>query len=152
MIRLFRVDHRLLHGQVAFSWTKAICADCILVANDHAATDRLTMTTLRLAKPQGTKLVIKTIDDSIKALNSGVTDKYNLLVVVGDIDDAKKVCDAYPGVTSINLGGCKNHEGARPVSQAVFLDPKQEEQLSELKARGIEIEIRQVPTEKKEIY
>ena len=29
-----RVDHRLVHGQVAFSWISAIGANCILVAND----------------------------------------------------------------------------------------------------------------------
>ncbi|HAQ0803569.1 TPA: PTS sugar transporter subunit IIB, partial [Enterococcus faecium] len=28
MIVLTRVDHRLLHGQVAFSWTQTIGADC----------------------------------------------------------------------------------------------------------------------------
>ncbi|HJA01299.1 MAG TPA: PTS sugar transporter subunit IIB, partial [Candidatus Collinsella stercoripullorum] len=46
MIRLFRIDHRLLHGQVAFSWTRSIGADCILVADDEAATDKLKMSTL----------------------------------------------------------------------------------------------------------
>ena len=49
MIKLFRIDHRLLHGQVAFSWTKSIGADCILVADDEATTNSLKMTTLRLA-------------------------------------------------------------------------------------------------------
>lgn len=34
MITLLRVDHRLLHGQVAFSWTQYVGADCILIAND----------------------------------------------------------------------------------------------------------------------
>ena len=34
MIKCLRVDHRLLHGQVAFSWTSALGADCILIAND----------------------------------------------------------------------------------------------------------------------
>ena len=28
MIVLLRIDHRLLHGQVAFSWTKSISTDC----------------------------------------------------------------------------------------------------------------------------
>ena len=45
MIKLFRIDHRLLHGQVAFSWTKSIGADCILVADDEATTNSLKMTT-----------------------------------------------------------------------------------------------------------
>lgn len=34
MIVFLRVDHRLLHGQVAFSWTQYVGADCILIAND----------------------------------------------------------------------------------------------------------------------
>ena len=103
MIELVRIDHRLLHGQVAFSWTKTIGADCILVADDDAATNSLKMTTLRLAKPQGVKLV-------------------------------------------------KNREGSRQVAQAIFLLPEEEEMLHELAGRGIELEIRQVPTEKKELY
>ena len=32
MIQLMRVDHRLLHGQTAFTWSKAVGADCILIA------------------------------------------------------------------------------------------------------------------------
>lgn len=152
MIRLFRIDHRLLHGQVAFSWTKSIGADCILVADDEAATNKLKMTTLRLAKPQGVKLVIKSVDESIASLNSGVTDKYNLFIVTGSVADAKRICDGVSGITSVNLGGIKNREGARQVSQAVFLLPEEEMALGELKSRGIELEIRQVPTEKKILY
>lgn len=152
MIELVRIDHRLLHGQVAFSWTKTIGADCILVADDDAATNSLKMTTLRLAKPQGVKLVIKTIDDSIKALNSGVTDKYKLFIVTGSVADAKRICDACPQIKSLNLGGIKNREGSRQVAQAIFLLPEEEEMLHELAGRGIELEIRQVPTEKKELY
>ena len=29
MIKLLRIDHRLLHGQVAFSWSKQIGTDCL---------------------------------------------------------------------------------------------------------------------------
>ena len=148
MIKLFRIDHRLLHGQVAFSWTKSIGADCILVADDEATTNSLKMTTLRLAKPQGVKLVVKSIDDSIKALQSGVTDKYKLFIVTGSVADAKRICDAVPEIKSINLGGIKTRE----VSQAIFLLPQEEDELRELAANGVELEIRQVPTEKKELY
>ena len=87
MIRLCRVDHRLLHGQVAFSWTNAVGADCILVASDSVVNDEVWKTTLKLGKPAGVKLVIKNIADSVKAINSGVTDKYKLLIVVQSIQD-----------------------------------------------------------------
>lgn len=51
MIKLVRIDHRLLHGQVAFAWTKYLGTDCILIANDSVAQDELRMSALRLSKP-----------------------------------------------------------------------------------------------------
>ena len=62
MIVLVRVDHRLLHGQVVFTWTKSISTDCILIASDAVVKDELRMTALRLSKPNGVKLVMKSID------------------------------------------------------------------------------------------
>lgn len=96
MIILTRVDHRLLHGQVAFSWTQAIGADCILIANDDVPKNEIRKTTIKLAKPQGVKLVIKSIQDSISALQSGVTDKYKLFIVVESIKDAYALAKACP--------------------------------------------------------
>ena len=63
MIKLLRVDYRLVHGQVAISWSRHIGADCILVANDEVAKDEMRQSMLRLSKPQGMKLVIKSIED-----------------------------------------------------------------------------------------
>lgn len=73
MIKLLRVDHRLLHGQVAFSWKNAVEADCILIACDAVMKDDLRKTSIKMAKPSGVKLVIKSMDDAVKAINSGVT-------------------------------------------------------------------------------
>ena len=78
MIKLLRVDHRLLHGQVAMTWTQELDTNCILIACDAVVKDDVRKTTLKLARPAGVKLVIKSVDDSIEALRSGVTDKYRL--------------------------------------------------------------------------
>lgn len=44
MIKLLRVDERLIHGQVAFAWTNSLKADCILIVNDAVAADKLRST------------------------------------------------------------------------------------------------------------
>ena len=67
MITLLRVDHRLLHGQVAFSWTQYFGADCILIANDSAPEVELRETTIMLAILPSVKLMINNINDSIDA-------------------------------------------------------------------------------------
>ncbi|QJA07573.1 PTS sugar transporter subunit IIB [Romboutsia sp. CE17] len=149
MIKLLRVDHRLLHGQVAFSWTQFLGVDCILVANDSLMQDELRKTTIKLAKPQGVKVVMKNIQDSIDAINSGVTDKYKLFVVVESIEDANRLAKGTNKFTEINLGGIKSREGTRNISKAINVTPEEEETLKELINSGIIVEIRQIPNDQK---
>lgn len=142
MIKLLRVDHRLLHGQVAFSWTNGIGADCILIANDEAATSEVWKTTLKLSKPTGCKLVIKNMEDAIKAINSGITDKYKLMIIVKTIKDAKMLADNCPVVNSINLGNTKESKETKQISKQIFVTKEEIDMLKELINRGIEVEIR----------
>ncbi|MDR7343414.1 fructoselysine and glucoselysine-specific PTS system IIB component [Pantoea alhagi] len=152
MIKLLRVDHRLLHGQVAFSWTQYIGADCILIANDNVPNDELRKTTIKLAKPPAVKLVIKNIDDAIEAIKSGVTDKYKLFIVVESVADAWRLATAVPEIQSINLGGIKAKEGSRNISKAINVMPDEISLLLSLTQAGKEIEIRQVPGDRKQLF
>ncbi len=152
MITLLRVDHRLLHGQVAFSWTQYVGADCILIANDNVPEDELRKTTIKLAKPPSVKLVIKNINDAIESIKSGVTDKYHLFIVVESVNDAWRIASAVEGIKSINLGGIKAKEGSKNISKAVNLLPEEIEQLQQLVGKGVEVEIRQVPNDRKQLF
>lgn len=149
MIKLLRVDHRLLHGQVAFSWTNGVGANCILVASDTVVNDDAWKMTLKLGKPSGVKLVIKNMEDSIKAINSGVTDKYNLIIVVQTIEEAKQLADGCPAIKSINLGNTKEGATTRQISKQIFVTEEEQKILKELVERGIEVEIRALVDDKK---
>ncbi|MBZ7684776.1 PTS sugar transporter subunit IIB [Klebsiella oxytoca] len=152
MITLLRVDHRLLHGQVAFSWTQYVGADCILIANDNVPDDELRKTTIKLAKPPSVKLVIKNINDAIESIKSGVTDKYNLFIIVESVNDAWRIASAVEEIKSINLGGIKAKEGSKNISKAINLLPEEIEQLQQLVGKGVEVEIRQVPNDRKQLF
>ena len=149
MVLMTRVDCRLLHGQTAVSWTSGLGADCILIANDAVVKDDLRKPTMKLAKPSGTKLVIKNIEDSITALNSGVTDKYKLFIVVESIADAAKLSLAVPAVDKVNLGLVKAKEATRNISKSINVLPEEEILIRKIVEAGIEVEIRQVPNDKK---
>lgn len=150
MIVLTRVDYRLIHGQVAMTWTRTIGADCILVANDAVANNDIQKAALRLARPSGVKLVIKDVEGAIAALNSGVTDKYKLFIIVETITDAYRLAVGCPQITSINLGGTRSTtETKNHVSTAVFATDKDIDLMRKLVDKGVELEIRQVPTEQK---
>lgn len=151
MIVLLRVDHRLLHGQVVFSWVQNTNTNCVLVANDNIVNDEIRKSTLKLAKPGNVKLVIKNIADSVEAINSGITDKYNLMILVDNIYDAyllAKNCK----IKSINLGGLKSNEDTVNISNSVNITKDEIKLLNELLDKDIEIEIRQLPNDIKKEY
>lgn len=145
MIKLVRVDHRLIHGQVAFSWLKFLGADCILIASDELLKDELRMSGLRMAKPSTVKLVMKSMEDSIKALNSGVTDKYNLLVLCESVDDVYRLAKGSDRIKAINLGGTKSADNRKAISKAVHLSEQDIEKIKELVNEGIEVSVQMVP-------
>ncbi|MCI5773183.1 MAG: PTS sugar transporter subunit IIB [Erysipelotrichaceae bacterium] len=148
MIKLVRVDHRLLHGQVAFAWTKNLGADCILIANDAVAKDKLRMAALKMAAPSGVKIVIKNIADSIQALHSGVTDKYNLMIILESIKDVDILTKEVSNIKTVNLGGVKAEEGKQQISMAVFVSPEEKDILRQMNDRGIYVEVKMVPEDK----
>ena len=131
MIQMIRVDYRLLHGQVAVSWTSALGADCILLVSDTVLNDKLRLQALSLAKPEGCKVVVKNTEDAVKALQSGVTDKYKLFVVCETIQQAGAVAKAM-GVTT-----------------SVFLTPENEAYVKELLGEGYELFIQMIPADAK---
>ncbi len=98
------------------------------------------------------KLVIKNINDSIEAIKSGVTDKYNLFIVVESVNDARRIASAIDEIKSINLGGIKAKEGSKNISKAINLLPTEIEQLQQLVGKGVEVEIRRVPNDRKQLF
>ena len=137
---------------MAFSWTQYVGADCILIANDNVPEDELRKTTIKLAKPPSVKLVIKNINDAIESIKSGVTDKYHLFIVVESVNDAWRIASAVEGIKSINLGGIKAKAGSKNISKAINLLPEEIEQLQQLVGKGVEVEIRQVPNDRKQLF
>lgn len=149
MIKLARVDHRLIHGQVAFSWTKFLGIDLILIPSDSVIQDQLRISMLRIAKPSNVKLIIKSLEESIEAINSGITDKYKMLVLFESVDDAYQVISETTCIKELNLGGMKNSSERKQISKAVHLSESDVRQINELRSRGVEVTVQLVPDDAK---
>jgi len=55
---LFRIDDRLIHGQVVVGWVNALKADYIIVINDAVARNELQKCLLKMAVPPEIKVDI----------------------------------------------------------------------------------------------
>lgn len=151
MIKLTRIDDRLVHGQVAFTWTPALGVDCLIIANDKVAKDEFMKMTLGLAKPAGTKLLIKSIKDAVVYLNDEKNKNVKVLLIINSVKDAYTIANDVPEIKSVNFGGIRLKDGAKLISKAVAITDEDITLIKELLSKGIELEIRQVPTDNKQM-
>ncbi len=151
MIKLTRIDDRLVHGQVAFTWTPALGADCLLIANDKVAKDEFMKMTLGLAKPSGTKLLIKSVNDAAAFLNDEKSKNAKVLILINSVKDAAALAAEVPAITTINFGGLRSKEGSRLISKAIAVNDDDIAIIHEMLANGLELEVRQVPTDNKQL-
>lgn len=149
MVNLMRIDDRLVHGQVAFTWTKTLGVEAIVVANDIAASDSINKMALKMAAPAGVKMAIKTVDEAISLLNNPKAKDKKIFVVVRNTTDALKISLNVKEIDHVNVGGIKKEEGKDMITPAVFLNQLDKDNLRKMCEVVKEVEIRQVPTDEK---
>ena len=121
-IAALRVDDRLIHGQVAMTWTKQLRVQGIVVANDDAANDNTQKMALKMAVPAGIKVLIKPLDQAIRVLNDPRASKMRILVLTRTVKDALKVRKQVGEIEFLNIGNTGRFDGI-DVSEKQLLSP-----------------------------
>lgn len=104
MITFFRIDERLIHGQIAIKWSKHTGVSHIVVANDAAAANPLIQKSLMMAAPAGIKTAIKTIDESIALINDLRATSLKIMILVNNPKDAVTIIEQVKNIPFINVG------------------------------------------------
>ena len=150
MIKLVRIDYRLLHGQVVFSWTKSQGINRIIVINNEAATDEFKKMSLNLAKPTGVKLNIFTVEEALSKMSKVETLKENIMLIFGNTKETLAFCEAYPKIKEINYGGIPKTNDGKQFGGAIFLNEEEQMEAKKLKEMGVKQYMQQIPTSKSE--
>ena len=150
MIKLVRLDYRLLHGQVVFSWTQNVGAQRIIVVDDEAAADELKKTALNLSKPAGVRLNIFTLDKTLEKMPKVEALNENIMMIFGNTATLRKFCEAYPKCKEVNYGGIAKKENSKQYAGAVFLNETEQADTQKILDLGVKIFMQQTPGHKRE--
>lgn len=155
-ITALRVDDRLIHGQVAMTWTKQLAVQGIVVANDEAANDNTQKMALKMAVPGGIKSLIKPVDEAIRILNNPKASRMRILVLTRTVKDALKIRQSVGEIGFLNVGNTGRFDGI-DVSEKLVLTPtimltKAEQQaLKDLVALEPKTCMQQVPNDEQKL-
>lgn len=152
MIQAVRIDDRLLHGQVAYSWKAKFNYQAIVIADDEVDNDEMRKSIIKMAVPSGVKLAIKNINNAIELLNNPKLKSVNVFVIVSNPKSAYDILNGINEKTTLNIGGMMKKDGTREFSKAVFMSDDDISWLDKIYELGIDIDVRQTPNESNQDY
>ncbi|AMC94424.1 hypothetical protein AOC36_10705 [Erysipelothrix larvae] len=144
MISLLRIDERLIHGQVAYSWTNTYKSQALMVITLNQKND-LERMSLELACPRNLKCFIVTIQEAVDLLK-----KYESKSIFVVTDCAEVVLELLKNginIPTVNVGGLYHKSGRTQVSKTVFIDDTMREVFRKISDFGTKLEIRATPSD-----
>ena len=149
-INVFRIDDRLIHGQIVTKWIKNAAAKMIMVVDDKAAGDKTQQMILKFAVPSGIKLEILSKEDAVKRVNEDQSNT-NVLMLVRNPKEANALVEMGLKIDRIiigNISNSKSEVGRTKLLDYIYVEPGDVEAIRSLDSKGIKLEVKAIPEEK----
>ena len=141
---LYRIDDRLIHGQVVVGWGQAMDIEFIVLVDDAVATSEWEQELYRMGVPPEMEVFFHTVTDATGNLETYRRERRRGILLTGDVRSMACLVAA-GGIPSVNVGGVHHRPGRVQRLRYVFLTVDDERQLREIASRGVEVSAQDVP-------
>ncbi|HKY61503.1 MAG TPA: PTS sugar transporter subunit IIB [Gemmatimonadota bacterium] len=142
---LFRVDERLIHGQVVVGWGRRLEAESLVVVSDELAGSASEQEIYRTALPSG--LVADFWSEAVAAarLPEVMDSDVRVLVLTPDLGTMWRLAVAGVPIREVNVGGLHAASGRQSVLPYVYLAPDDRQRVRDFEAAGVRVTAQDVP-------
>lgn len=147
---LARIDTRLLHGQVATSWTKATQPDRIIVASNTVSKDNLRKQLIEQAAPPGVRAHVIPLDKLVEVSKDPRFGDTKALLLFENPQDALYVIEKGVKIPELNVGSMAHSTGKVLVNTVLSMDQTDVETFKKLDSLGVKFDVRKVVADKPE--
>ena len=146
-ITLVRIDDRLIHGQVALSWTKMLNASVIVVPDDEAAADSMQKVALKAATPIGVRSAVVSIADAATLLNGPKIKNDRVFIVARSPASVVRLIKAGVALKKVIIGNMRMEDGKKRITKIIAAGQAEWDAFTELDAMGIDLVEQWLPGE-----
>jgi PTS system mannose-specific IIB component/fructoselysine and glucoselysine-specific PTS system IIB component len=145
-IALYRIDDRLIHGQVVVGWGQPLDCSFIVLVDDEVRGSDWEQDLYRMGVPPHIDVVFASVAEAAERLPAWETDPRVGILLVGDIDTAVALASRSDRVKRVNVGGIHHRAGRSERLRYVYLTDDEAAKLRRLAASGVEVTAQDVPT------
>jgi mannose/fructose/N-acetylgalactosamine-specific phosphotransferase system component IIB len=145
-IQLYRIDDRLIHGQVVVGWGQPLNIRFLVLVDDLVASSDWERDLYRMAVPPEMEIIFNDVATGIREHTRYAADPRPGLLITGDIASMHRLAKGVKAIGNVNLGGIHHRAGRNEKLRYVYLTPDEEAQLRDLEAAGVEVTAQDVPS------
>ena len=144
---LYRIDDRLIHGQVMTAWSKVYKSTNIICVDDETARNEMLCSIMKMAVPSDYAVHILTTEDAIKEIKAEPESKRTIVLAKtpGTMLDLAK---SGVGMKELNVGNIGQGPNRKPIMRSTQVSPSELDQLKELQKMGVKVYLQVFPDEK----
>jgi PTS system mannose-specific IIB component/fructoselysine and glucoselysine-specific PTS system IIB component len=143
---LYRIDDRLIHGQVVVGWGHPLALALIQLVDDEIAASPWEQELYRLAVPEEIEVVFASVDEAARLHAGWAADPRPSILLTATVHAMCRLVERVPAIRAVNLGGVHQGAGRTARLRYLYLSQEEERELLALEARGVEVTARDVPT------
>ena len=121
-LELYRIDDRLIHGQVVVGWGQPLDLQFIVLVDDEVAASDWEQELYRMGVPPDMEVYFDTVTGAAENLSRYQDDERRGLLLTGDIDTMTRLVDATGDIRRVNVGGIHHKPGRTQRLRYVFLN------------------------------
>jgi mannose/fructose/N-acetylgalactosamine-specific phosphotransferase system component IIB len=144
-IELYRVDDRLIHGQVVIGWAQPLDVSFIVLVDDAVAASSWEADLYRMGVPAEMEVIFAAVNDACGRLEALQSDRRRGLLLTSDVETMCRLHACAPLFNEVNLGGVHTGPGRVPCLRYVYLSDEDEKYLRELASRGVTVTAQDLP-------
>lgn len=144
-IELYRIDDRLVHGQVVVGWGQPLDITFVVLVDDTIATSDWEQELYRMGAPPEMTVAFESVDTASNTLAGYQARADRGLLLTGDIDTMRRLVERTGTIRQVNIGGIHHRAGRTARLRYVFLTPDEERALKEIAAAGVTVTAQDVP-------
>lgn len=145
-IQLYRIDDRLIHGQVVVGWGQPHNIRFLVLVDDLVASSDWEKELYRMAVPPEMEIYFADVESAVRDHARYASDPRPGILITGDIASMLRLVKGVKAIGSVNLGGIHHRAGRAEKVRYVFLTPDEEDQLRALESSGVEVTAQDVPS------
>lgn len=147
----FRIDNRLVHGQVIEAWLPYTKASVMVIANDEVAEQELRQHIILIAVPSRVRTEFLHVADLPEFIKQQSSLKNNVLVLLANCQDAKRAYDLGVPINCCNVGNLHYANGKRQICSHVALSGDDEGCLRYFEDNKVSLDFRCIPADEPEL-